>query len=274
MFDDPIAYGARLKIWRAEKHINELWRAVEKFMEKRPFRLIVKHRPKANEYLIVTKRYHKIPDPWSLMIGDVVHNLWSALDLAVYAMASDKAPDPHELMFPFVRKEKDLVGKIKSTQVEFAGTEVIEYIHALKPYRDGHKILSGIYRLDTRDKHRLLILTGQVLDFDQASLRAIIPGSPNTQFLKPGQHLRFPHPDEDEVQLFKGNADYSTFGSGDMTDREEEPYIRPPYRIAFGEGQPFEGHPVLTTLRDCVYVVEGIVDRLVAAFRSPSNIRP
>ena len=272
---DDLAYGAKLKIWRAKKHINELWRAVERFMEDRPFRIMVKHRPDAYEYLIVTKRYKPIPDTWSLMIGDAVHNLWSALDLIVYAMASDKAPHPHELMFPFVREPESLVGKIKSTQVNFAGTNVVDYIHTLKPYRDGHKFLSGIYRLDTRDKHRLLILTGQILDFNQASLRAIIPGSPNVEFIKPGVTIRFPHPDEDEVQLFRGTADYSKLEMfrGRMIDHEEEPYIRLPYRIAFGEGQPFEGEPVVPTLNDCAYVIEGIVDRLVAAFRSPANIR-
>lgn len=66
--DDP-AYPSRLKIGRAKQHINELGLAVENFMERRPFRLIVKHRPQAGEYLIVTKRYEPIPDTWSLMIA-------------------------------------------------------------------------------------------------------------------------------------------------------------------------------------------------------------
>jgi hypothetical protein len=245
-------------------------------MNERPFRIVVKHRPKASEYLIVTKRYKRIPDTWSLMIGDAVHNLWSALDLTIYGMACDKAPDPHALMFPFVREEQSLLGKIKAAQVGFAGTNVVEYIRALKPYRDGHKVLSGIYRLDTRDKHRLLILAGQILDFNQASLRAIVPGSPNIEFLKPGVTLRFPHPDEDEVQLFKGKADYSmieSFRGRSMTDHEEEPYIQLPYRVAFGEGQPFEGQPVITTLNECADVIERIVDRLILAFRSPQIVR-
>jgi hypothetical protein len=239
---DDLAYPARLKIGRAKQHINELGLAVEKFMQPRPFRLVVKHRPQAGEYLIVTKRYKRIPDTWSLMIGDAVHNLWSALDLTIYEMASDKAPDTHALMFPFVWKKDRLINKIKSTQVEFAGTKVVEYIRALKPYRDGHPILSGIISLDTRDKHRLLILSGQILDFNEAILRAIIPGNPIVKFPPPMGILRFPHPDAEEVQLFRGAADYRSFGDGNMTDREEEPYVHPPYRIAFGEGQPFEGN--------------------------------
>jgi hypothetical protein len=153
---------------------------------------------------------------------------------------------------------------------------VVEYIRALKPYRDGHKILSGIFRLDARDKHRLLILGAQILDFNEASLRAIIPGHPVVRFPPPMGILRFPHPDEDEVQLFKGSANYSAieYFRDRMTDHEEEPYIQLPYRIAFGEGQPFEGHPIIQTLNDCAYVINGIVDELVAAYRSPHNIRP
>jgi hypothetical protein len=201
--DIVCAYAPKLKIRRAKQHINELWRSVEKFMHDRPFRIVIQHRPKLGEYLIVTKRYRLIPDSWSLIIGDAVHNLWSALDLTIYAMASDRAPDPHELMFPFVREEKNLVGRIESTQVNFAGTQVVEYIRWLKPYRDGHPILNGIFRLDARDKHRLLILTAQILDFNPTLLRALIPGSPEVRFPDPMGTLRFPHPDEDEVQLFK-----------------------------------------------------------------------
>jgi hypothetical protein len=275
MSHDELAYPAKLKIGRAKQHINELWLDVEKFMKPRPFRLVVKHRPQANEFLLVTKRDRPIPDPWSLIIGDIVHNLWSALDLAIYSMASDKAPDPHALMFPFVREEKSLEGKIKSAQVCFAGTNVVRYIRTLEPYRDGNPVLSGIFRLDTRDKHRLLIPALQILDFNKASLRAVIPGSPPLNWPDHISTFRFPHPDADEVQLFKGPADYRAFEwyRGPWVDHEEETYIQPPYRIAFGEGQPFEGLPIIPTLKDCAYVIEGIVDRLFVHFRSPANIR-
>ena len=277
MSGDELAYPARLKIWRAKQHINELGLAVEKFMEKRPFRIVIRHRPQAGEYLVITKRYRTIPDTWSLIIGDIVHNLWSALDLAIYSMASDKAPDPHVLMFPFVREEKWLEGKIKGAQVQFAGTKIVEYICALKPYRDGNPVLSGIFRLDTQDKHRLLILTGQIVDFNETSLRAIIPGSPPVRFPDPIGTIRIPHPDADEVQLFKGFADYSAFewfrGRPMDADSEEEPHIRLPYRIAFGEGHPFEGKPVITTLKECLHFIEGIIDRLFLVYRRPDNIR-
>jgi hypothetical protein len=56
-------------------------------------------------------------------------------------------------------------------------------------------------------------------------------------------------------------------------DHEEEAYIQPPYRIAFGEGQPFEGLPIIPTLKDCIYVIEGIIDRLFLVDRGPDNIR-
>lgn len=271
--DDPLTKGAKLKIRRAQKHINELGLQIEEFMKRKPFRLIVKHRPNAGQYLIVTKCNARIPSSWSLIIGDAVHNLWSALDHVIYAMASDRG-DENALMFPFVWEEKNLIKKIKSTQVEFAGTEVVNYIRSLKPYRNGNVALSGIYRLDTRDKHKLLILALTVLDFHKALLRAVIPGNPIIPFLKPMDIIRIPHPDEDEVQLFSGNADYRSFGDGNMSDREEETYIQPPYRIAFGEGQPFEGEQVIQTLRNCTYVIEAYVNSLVIAFRRPENIRP
>jgi len=272
---DALAFAPRLKIERAKYHINDLNSKISAFMEERPYRLVIQHKPKAREYVIASKRQKTIPEEWSLIIGDAVHNLCAALDLAIYGMASDRATHPWELMFPFVREPKDLERKIKSTQVHFAGTYVVRTICELQPYPGGNEILSGLHRLDTRDKHRLLILTGQVADFSADLLRKLFPDTPHAPALRPEQIARLLHSDTEITPVFKGHgADYSIFHAiGRSDDFEQEANVQPPYRIAFGEGQPFEFKPVIETLRACTDAVEQVVADLIEAFLSPRNIR-
>jgi hypothetical protein len=272
---DALAFAPRLKIERAKHHIDDLDSKIAVFMQDRPFRLIIQHKPKAEEYIVASKRQKTIPNEWSLILGDAIHNLCAALDITLYAMAKDKAASPFEIMFPFVRKAESLEGRIKGTQVNFAGTYVVETIRALKPYPGGNEILSGLHRLDARDKHRLLILTGQVADFSGTMLQQLFSGTPGVPPIGPEQIARFLHSDAEITPFFEGHgADYRAFHAFGMSDDfEQEADVQPPYRIAFGKGQPFEFKPVIETLRACTDTVEQVVADLIEAFLSPGNIR-
>jgi hypothetical protein len=188
---EALAFAPRLKINRAKDHIRELNAAINAFMAKRPFRFIIKHKPIAGEYTLVSRRQKSIPHELSLIAGDAIHNLCAALDMTLYAMARDKAPSPFEIMFPFVREPESLEGRIKSTQVNFASSYVVERIHALKPYPGGNEVLSGLHRLNTRDKHRLLILTGQTADFSEEMLSQLFAETSNRPSLQAGDIMRF-----------------------------------------------------------------------------------
>jgi hypothetical protein len=272
---DMLAFAPRLKIERAKNHIKDLESAVNAFLAERPFRLFIKHKPNAGTFTIVSRRLKPIPDKMSLIVGDAVHNLCAALDMTLYGMAHDKAPSPFELMFPFVRKSESLEGRIKGTQVNFAGTNVVELIYALQPYPGGNEILSGLHRLDARDKHRLLILTGQIVDFTEKMLDELFSGTPQRPTLKPDEIMRFLHSQAEEDVLFAGDGgDYRPFHTlGLSADHENETNLQPAYRIAFGKGQPFEFNPVVEVLRTCVDAVEQTVTDLIAAFLSPKNVR-
>jgi hypothetical protein len=272
---EALAFAPKLKIERARDHIKELESAVNAFLAERPFRLFIKHKPNAGTFTIVSRRLRSIPEKMSLIVGDAVHNLCAALDMTLYGMAHDKAPSPFELMFPFVRKAESLEGRIKSTQVNFAGTYVVELIRALQPYPRGNEILSGLHRLDTRDKHRLLILTGQTVDFTKEMLDQLFAGTPERPSLQPGQIMRFVHSQAEEDVLFAGSGgDYRAFHAfGLGFDHEQETNLQPPYCIAFGKGQPFEFNPVVEALRACVDTIEQTVTDLIEAFLSTKNVR-
>ncbi len=104
---------------------------------------------------------------WSLMSGDCVHNLRSALDHLVYAVAirqSKKNPPPccDFLQFPicdtFAAFEKDTTGK--RSKLGEIRRETVAVFERLQPYKRFHPVipplLSIIRNFDNTDKHRLL----------------------------------------------------------------------------------------------------------------------
>jgi hypothetical protein len=261
---NELAYGPRLKIERARHHIRDFNSMANNFMAERPFKLVIEHKPMAREFAIRSKIETPIPEALSLVIGDAIHNLAAALDYVIYAIASGRAPSPHKLMFPFPREAKGLCSTIDGTQVRFAGSKVIEAIRALKPYPGGNEALSGLHRLDTRDKHRLLILTARVADFSKEMLDKLLPGH---SFISRGEIMRFIHTQSDGI-LFQGrDADYSLWHAiGRTEDFEQEADLQPPFQIAFGKGQPFEHQPVNQMLDLCADAVDVAVAELIRAF--------
>src|SRR6202162_3782872 len=98
---NSISSGAMLKLERAKHHINELNGHIDSYLADNPFEFFVRDDPKTNKrtYFIKTKK--AIPQVFSLLIGDAVHNLRTALDILMFSMAGDKTPKPDAVQFPF-----------------------------------------------------------------------------------------------------------------------------------------------------------------------------
>jgi hypothetical protein len=74
--------GVRIKIDRAKKHFADLDTAIRAFEARGPYRVEVNkdpHDPSYENYYFRSNA--TIPDDWSAIVGDCIHNLRSALDL-------------------------------------------------------------------------------------------------------------------------------------------------------------------------------------------------
>ena len=106
-------------------------------------------------------------DRWSLIAGDCIHNLRSALDHLVYALAirdSGKNPPPNEgnLQFPIVTKPEKWPDSRDRRLSPLNPTSQAK-IERVQPYNRKHKYLGPLLallgQLDIADKHRLLTVT-------------------------------------------------------------------------------------------------------------------
>src|SRR5579864_4992836 len=90
-------HGIRLKIERAKEHIRDLDAAIKRFVQEQPYTLGAKpHRiPEIEHTTLYVAEVKPIPDCISLIVGDAIHNLRSALDHLMWQLveAAGGSPD-------------------------------------------------------------------------------------------------------------------------------------------------------------------------------------
>jgi hypothetical protein len=269
---ESLYFPAQIKLGRARHHLGNLTKGINEFLARRPFRLVMRVDPKLREAALHTKAIEQIPSDFPLIIGDTIHNLRSALDITMYALASPRAKVPEKIAFPFAKSETGLDGSIGRAQASYAGTKVVEAIRQIRPFPGGNDTLCAIHDLNILDKHRLLVLARRIpeLSFEQVSAFLDVTMVNGT--------LIFSGP-EDEA-LFKGPI---TIGATRVERRlaaKLQPYekeiegVNPVFHIAFGEEQPCGRQYVIETLSNAVELVDQAVRDLIVAYVDSGNTFP
>jgi hypothetical protein len=155
----------RQKIERAARHISELESEIKAFLSRlpQPYRAEARRDPQTREvvyYAPVT--VPETPLKISLVAGDVIQNLRSALDHLAYQLfmvGSRGGTTARHVYFPISESHekyhREAPGKVKGMN-----QDAIKAINALKPYKDGNDVLWNLHRLSNIDKHRMLITAG------------------------------------------------------------------------------------------------------------------
>jgi hypothetical protein len=157
------------KLDRADLHIGELGKAVEAFLMPGPFdaeRVVIDD---GRTHVVRWSRTASIPMSISLIAGDAVHNLRSALDhLAVeierVGAGRDLTPDEERKpQFPVALNEKTFNQQVKR-YFEFASSRAIDIMRSFQPYSLATvdprlSLLYQVSELDNADKHRMLSST-------------------------------------------------------------------------------------------------------------------
>lgn len=102
----------------------------------------------------VTLHIEGPPESLGAIVGDIVHNLRSALDLSACELVRSAGQSDEDVYFPFSRTPEDLGLMIERRHLDRAGPDAINLIQSLKPYHNGNKALRLIHDLDI---HRALI---------------------------------------------------------------------------------------------------------------------
>ncbi len=165
--------GARLKVERAQHHIADLQEQVSTW-------LAAASEPQFTQEVLdgglthVVRLVHapETPVGWSLILGDVLHNLRSALDLLAWqaVLAGGGTPTKHT-KFPVHDHNKDKsADKSVTVALKGASSDLVEAIRRFQPYNrcPTREVLRGdalwlLHRLNIEDKHHLLVVCPMVI---------------------------------------------------------------------------------------------------------------
>jgi hypothetical protein len=182
---DPRALlGIERKIARAEQHLGALYDEMATWSAGQPWGLFEEVHDQGRKHFWRLRLQRPIPVDWAVVLGEVIHNLRSALDQAVYWLTVDWTGGELPLSsFPvYTRRSSFYQRTKKGTWSSTAGMYKIRgigrgpqaFIEALQPYPQRYRRpycldLRLIQDLWNQDKHRLVHLWG--LRFGDAQVR-------------------------------------------------------------------------------------------------------
>jgi hypothetical protein len=241
---------SRLKLKRARRHIAELEGEIAELIERQPYAIV----PDCDDpcsYGLKIRALGDVTEPLSPIVGDVIHNLRAALDLLACGLVGRKGENTRKVYFPFSTSASTFDEALQKSRIGRAGSDVVDAIRSLKPYRDGDTALWGLHGLDIEDKHRALIL-----------LAVAGPG---------------------ELLVFDEEFGYTTLATGlipledgaivgyDNTHDPKDPrfseYFEVSFRIVFGGTGPFSNSDVRETLLGLCQLVGTTIKRFDLRFR-------
>ena len=251
----------RLKIERANKHIDDLQSAIQAFFNPGPYKIAAKRDPQTRRLIYYLASMEPVPASIRAITGDILNSLRSALDhLAqhLYLVGSGANEYRNKTSFPISPSAKDFKSSFVAKKTEGMREDAINAILALEPYGGGKGAdLWTLDRLNNIDKHRLIIavwstLGGVGIGNIMAKFTSISPEA-KKEFKQFTDTIFIA---ESPVRPLKTGDELFT----DLPDAEPDEDRKFRFQISIHEPGVMEGRPVLETLVQFRDRVNGIVE--------------
>jgi hypothetical protein len=151
----PPFAAAEIKLRRALFHIANLESEVSVFMSTNPVRATATVTDGTR--IDIRMDWDGPPETIGAIVGDIIHNLRAALDLAACDLVRIRNGNDNGVYFPFCDRPEELDQMIRRRNFKRAGPQAVALMHKLRPYRNGNAALRAIHDLDIQDKHHSLI---------------------------------------------------------------------------------------------------------------------
>jgi hypothetical protein len=258
-----------IKIDRALSHIENLKNEIDIFLNQSPFRLVVVNNWREGKKILKFEILNPIPENFSAIIGDAIHNLRAALDLCIYGLIGSDAIKKKNVAFPFGENQLGFEEALTRTEVFRANDSIIKLIRDVRPYKGGNDLLYGLHVLDIFDKHRTLVTTGRNIELSVEVVARIM----NVRSLDGDGIMSIQHDKEEICVLATAPMRRSVRRANGYSSCEiTVPDIQPNFIITFGPDELFPQAPVIDKLNELMNEVNSIVrDLCLAASKTASQ---
>jgi len=238
----PSLEGARIKLARAARHLDELKEADRCYRESGPFQVV---RVGA---VYSVKIVQPVPPELSAIVGDIAHNLRSTLDLLAWQFVEAAGGSPsRDTCFPVSQTAIGFESNLKRA-LAGASTAAVKFVRRLKPYPGGNETLVRLHAVNIVDKHRVVLVVGA------AHKKLILNFRMNVSWLD--DPVQFPplavEPRDRQCPLVDGAELYRG-----MAPEEDNPQFT--FELAFGDINEVVSLPLVQTLDTMFKQVERIV---------------
>ncbi len=148
--------SAQLKVSRAQNHITDLEVQFKTFIEKKPHRFSIKHNKQTGQAVIQIRFVEDVPESFSVVIGDAIHNLRCALDHTMWElMGWDGGAQDRHTQFPVRDDKTNFDSACNGIRTP---SEWIKHLFiGFECFQTGRgEVFYLINSLDNSDKHRVI----------------------------------------------------------------------------------------------------------------------
>jgi hypothetical protein len=244
MITPELFHDAKLKIKRANQHIQELQMRLSAFLNTDFYRLHVEEEAKTGRHVLKFEQTNPLPEDIPLIIGDAMHNLRTVLDYVAFEIVTEAGGPTDYVKFP-VREDRDkLKAALTGGEMKVAAPDIIDLIlDVVQPYPGGNgAALHVLHSLDVGDKHYKLTPVISV-----AALTDVTGQAGGITFSK----CTFGVGQGGKLNVVGMPGKFTFEGHG-----------QPTFAVLFGKGQPFQGQPVIPTLQQLSQLVAGTVQAI------------
>lgn len=234
--------GPRLKVERAYQHVDNVNAAIDAFWKANPCTMSL-HSDGGGYVSVRLSRAAKFPKQISVLVGETVYQLRSALDVLACCLATaNGAQGTAGVYFPFAKDAKEFELAATQRKIRKISSAAQDVIRSLKPYGGGNDLLCAVNALCNKDKHsRLLALASECVISDPAG--ATVP-----QW----------HAFDKEVTISRLFLD--------PTKQKMETQANFMLNIAFSEIQILERQPLVDSLKKICDVTQSAISSFVSFF--------
>jgi hypothetical protein len=253
----PVLLGAKAKLERADEQTRTLETEFAAYYGRDTYRIDQPLDRKAGRKQAIFRVTEEFPIRWSIIIGEIFHDVRSALDHAIYELTCIEQEAPlDKTEFPVFDSEPDYDSVSKKTGIPTTISGLYKVrglndgakalVRFLQPFEhrkrnppDQYPVISLIHNLNIVDKHRTLHLVRRRTDVFEVELLRDVEAD----------DLNFDVP-------LAAIEDGAVLGEWTPTIFDDEPDVQIDvgFIVNFGEGDHIVNHPVVTV---CDALIEG-----------------